>query len=335
MSDVKIHKSKLRLLFADVLRGYSTVINSKYPSLLIKHLNPFDVADLDIKTEIYTERAKQKGIPTNTEKEEQLKKDDIWPESKNKEIKDLKFYLEGLDITLTKVITKEDKEGVRKQIIDIKAKISTLEREKIDLIGFTADVYAAKKVNEYFIFNSLYKENLSCRLFQDSEFDELEESDINDLVEIYNKTMESFNTLNLQRIALAPFFLNQFYLASDSVMDFWGKPIIQLTGYQLDLTSYGKYFKNMLSSLPSRPDDEKMDNPDKLIEWFNASQNLNKIVDKVDNKGEEGIVGIVGMTGEEISNNLGGKIKNANKELFDKLKKSGKNRLEMSDLLNS
>lgn len=329
----KLHKSKLRLLFADVLRGYSTVVNSKYSSLLIKHLNSFSIADLDIRTEIYIETAKNRGIPTNLEKEEQLKKNDLWPESKNKELKDLKFYLEGLDITLTKVITKEDKTGVKQQIIETKAKILALEQEKVDLIGFTADTYASKRVNEYFIFSSLYKSDLSTPLFKTEEFDELEEEDINFLVEIYNKATENFNTFNLQRIALSPFFLNQFYLANDSVIDFWGKPIVQLTSYQLDLTSHGKYFKNMLSNLPNRPNEEMMDNPDKLIEWYNASQNLNKMVGSVKSEDDNSIVGIVGMSNNEISENLGDNVVNANTQLFNKLRKSGKNRLEMADIL--
>ena len=59
--------------------------------------------------------------------------------------------------------------------------------EKSQLIGYTADTYSSKKINEYYVFATTYKDKkLKKKLFSKEEFDELSEQDILKFVQIFN-----------------------------------------------------------------------------------------------------------------------------------------------------
>ena len=52
---------------------------------------------------------------------------------------------------------------------------------------------------------------------------------------VYSKNNEKFKAEVLKKIALADFFTNIFYLCEDNVFNFYGKPVIILTFYQIEI----------------------------------------------------------------------------------------------------
>ena len=80
--------------------------------------------------------------------------------------------------------------------------------------------------------------------------------------------MDRFADINLKRVAVSGFYLNNFYLCKDNPFIFYGKPVVGLTYPQTELFSFGRYFKGILTEIKPPPTEEQLDDPDKLIEML-------------------------------------------------------------------
>ena len=84
---------------------------------------------------------------------------------------------------------------------------------------------------------------------------------------------------------------NIFYLCDDNVFNFYGKPVITLTFYKIEIYSYGRYFKSLIQTSEDKIPDHIVEDPDKLIEWAQASKNV---------KDETGSVYVVSVSGGKM-----------------------------------
>ncbi len=282
----------------DILRGFSKVYDSSYGDFYVKHLDNFDSEEIDEKSQEYKNHAKKQGLPSTKEKLEQLKKDGSWTEEEERKINDLEKLINNLKITKSKFILKAQIDQIQKQIEDTETELLELNIEKSSLIGYTSDVYANKKINEYYVLTTSYKDkNLKKPLFEKEEFEELQEKDITLLIKYYNDVSDKSAEENIKRISLSGFFLNSFYLCDDNPQIYYGKPIVELTYNQCELFSFGKYFKHILSEMKNKPHPDDMDDPDKLIELYNVSQNTDKMKESMENADA---TTVVGATSEDL-----------------------------------
>ena len=300
-----LDKNKLRLLFIDILKGYSL---SYYKSnkLYFKHNTSFDSGEIDHLKQEFIEKAKRNGLPTEDQKEEYLISENIWSKESNEKIKKLKSDISTLKQTKSKLFKSDDINEFNKQIDEKKLELITLTVERKDLLGFTVEDYANKKINEYYMFNSLFKDkNLKDRYFSEQEFDELENKDISEILTIYNDINKNFIETNLKKISLSSYYLSLFNLCDENAYNLYGKPIIYLTFYQMEVFGYARYFKNALSEAKHKPSDEYYENPDKLIEWLESSKNVEEVLNKNENnhKKTEGAIAtsIVGAKKEDLA----------------------------------
>ena len=142
----------------DILRGYSKVYNSSYGDFYVKHLDIFDSEEIDEKAEEYKNHAIKQGLPSTKEKLEQLKQDESWTDEEDRKISDLEKMITNLQITKSKTLLKAQIDQVKQQIQDTEKELQTLKLEKANLIGYTSDVYANKKINEYYVLTTSYKD---------------------------------------------------------------------------------------------------------------------------------------------------------------------------------
>mgnify|MGYP003125273615 CR=1 FL=1 len=294
-----VEKKHLRRVFTEVVRGFSKSTIDEFGDFYIKHLDVFDSEEIDEKNEEYLSYAKNKGLPTEKEKIKQLKEDELWEDSKEKEIDEITDYIKQLKITKSKFFLKSQIDQMSVQIEDETQKLTKLIEERYALIGLTAEVFASKKINEYYIFKTLYKEpDFKNTLFSEEEYDELSESQLIQLIKKFNHNSSRFSARNLKRIALSPFFLNDFYLCEDNPMSYFGKPLVELTYNQAELFSHAKQFKYMLQEMKHKPSVEVMSDPDKLIEVYDAGKNADKVMSKLD--GDSDATTLVGATKEDL-----------------------------------
>ena len=294
----KLPKHMLRSKYMDILRGYSKAHVKKFGDFYFSHLNLFTSEEIDEKKQEYENHAKSKGVPTEKEKLKQLKEDDLWSDEKANQIKDSESLIRSLKVTKSKFVLKADINNIQKQIDDEEEKLVKALNEKEELLGYTVETYAVKKINEFFIYSTSFTDkHLKTKLFTKEEFEELHEQDVQSLVVEYNNVTSCFGDKNMKRIALSGFFLNSFYMCKDNPFTFYGKPVVELTFNQNELFSLGRYFKNILSELKHDPDPEIMDDPDKLIEMFNVSKNSEKIKEKMS---DSDATTVVGATKEDL-----------------------------------
>ena len=282
----------------DVLRGYNKTSLNKFGDFYISHLDLFSSEEIDEKKLEYENHAKSRGLPTEEERIKDLKEEGEWSDEKEQKIKDTEILVRSLKVTKSKFVLKADIENIQNQINQSQKELFEILKERDDLLGFVVESYAIKKINEFFIYTTSFKDSESKqKLFTKYEFEELHEEEIYRLINNYNKVSSFYNDTNLKRIALSGFYLNSFYLCNDDPLVFFGKPIVELTFNQNELFSYGKYFKSILQDLKHDPDPETMDDPDKLIELFNISKNSDKIKEKMS---DSDATTVVGATKEDL-----------------------------------
>ena len=329
-----LDKNKLRILFADILRGY-TISYFKESKLYLKHTTSIDAGDIDHIKQGFIQKATKNGLPTDNQKEEYLINEKLWSKEQNEEIKKIKLYVSNLKQTKSKLFRNEDIVNLNNQIDEENTKLFNLISERKELLGYTVEDYANKKVNEYYMYNGLYKDkDLESRFFSESDFDELENKDLSDVLKIYNDINKNYTDKNLKKIALSSYYLSLFNLCEESAYHLYGKPIVNLTFYQMEVFGYARYFRNAISEAKHRPADELYEDPEKLIDWLESSKNAEELLSKSGNKenkkGEGAIAtSIVGAKKEDLEK-IGANQKGVG--LHDEaLKKGGS--LSMEDLM--
>ena len=299
-------KDQLKFVYATILQGHSSFLYRK-KLVYAKHLNQLENALIDTKRNEYIEYFRSNGAPTSQERLDSIIQDGLWSKEKDHEIDEIKDFIVSLEHSKAQAIIKKEKELLNKEINKHKERLFKLVIEKSNLIGKTANTRAEKKLNEYYILVSLYSDiSLTTQLFQEEEFDLLEEIELHTISKLYNEAVSIFNNENLKQIALMPYFFNLYMLAGDNIINLFGKPLISLTAYQIELIQNARNYRNILQNSKIPPPPEYLQNPSKLLEWFERSETANKIAQDMqveepsDKKVLEAAKSIVGASKEEI-----------------------------------
>lgn len=276
---------KFRKIFDEIVGGYSK-FHWEDKLFKLKHFDNSDLAELEFQEEIFSETAKKAGLPTEEEKIDQLKKDDLWDTKKFNEIKMLESFIKDLTDNKKNLLLDAQIASVNSQIKESEDKLKILLNEKYNLLGETVEKFVKRKVNEFYIYHSLFANGE--RFFNDESWGYLSDQNLNELIELYNITIERVTGNSLKRLAASSFFQGFYHLSKESIYEFFGIPIVKLTIYQSDLFTYGKYYSSMIDS--HTPED-LLNDPDKLVEYYNKKKNINSNIKDSDEVGATSIVG--------------------------------------------
>ena len=324
-------EGSLKVVFSEILRGYTLINSGEYKKIRVKHFTNFDSAELDIKNKLFFDKAVSQGLPTREERVKYLLKENIWTEEKNKEILSTKSMLAGLKNSKTKVFLQAHIDGINKQIEENQLTLSQLELEKEELIGFCAENYAQRKINEHYMQNAILKES-GERLHGNEEFEDLEEEKMVALIGIYNKSTNKFRSENLKKISLSGFFTNIFYLCENNAHVFFGKPLIELTFYQIELFGYARYYKSLIENSEAQIPHDVKEDPEKIVEWFDSTKSAREALEKSKNAGAAGsATSLVGATKQDLKR-LGLDNPNETINLAKKAAEKG-GKLNMEDMM--
>ena len=317
-----------RILFSEIISGLSSVSHSFFGRVFIKHFSYLETGNLDSEFNIYLSQYTDKGIPTYKIREKEIIENGFWTQTENDSLTDNLKLISNLRINISKDYLYTRRQNLKDEIKKIEKDINKLRIKKEHYIGETAEYYANKKLTYYKIENSYFKDR-DCKI-KLLENDEIEDDKYGELIQKYNDFQEKFSGETIKKIAISPFFTNIFYLSEDNAYYFYGKPIINLTMYQSDLFSLGRYFKNILSNNQNIPG-EVRNNPDELMEWIEIQNNAKeqKIIGN-DNDEGGGAGSIVGANKRDLEV-LGIQIDTKN-SLSEKLKKN-KGIMTKDDLL--
>jgi hypothetical protein len=294
--------NKLKLIYTDILRGFTRITTKEFGEVFIKHFTIFDSASIDEFYSLHYDKAIKDGLPSFKSQQEQIIKDGFWSDEKESRLESYEPYIANLKVTRSKVFIKAQKVKIEKDIASATEELNKLRSEKMSLISLTAESFAMKKVNEFYVKEATFKKkDFSTPLLTEENFDELDEVELANLVNAYNSATNHLSPINIKKVAVSSFFLNYFYLCDDNPYTFFGKPLCELTFYQVELFSQGRYFKSVLGDSKTQPPPEYYKDPEKLIDWYESNKSAEGLINKSKDK-ESTATSFVGATKEDLKN---------------------------------
>lgn len=287
-----------RRIFADICRGYS-ISSWKGRQIFIKHLSQLDQVEIDDFYDLALKNAIKRGIPTQKNRLQWLNKKKWWTDKEEIELMQQRDYVSGLMKGRDKLLFEAQKKQ-QDQIIDVeRKKLDKLIEKKSSLIELTAELVAHERCQYQYILSSFYKDkNLEIPLFNQQDIDDLSHEDSAELMQIYVDMISKFTDNVFKKIAVSNFFISYFYLCEDDVSKFFDRPIIKLSFHQMNLISYGTYFKKIMSQneIPNSISED----PEKIEEYVKTRKNWKEVMDKTGDTG--GRTGLVGASQADFDN---------------------------------
>ena len=270
--------SVLRYLYKDVINGYSKVDEKE---VYISHLKETDIGQIEERKIKLTEEAKEKGLHDEEQKIQLLISQGLWTEAKEADIKKVRSEIIELRETKKKLILGRQIKQINKQIQFKENAYNDLSKERKEEVGHTAEHYADKRVNEELVYKTFFKgPELTDPYFSEDQFEELTNKDLEGYTLLYTAVNSQFSDMILRKISVCPFFLNSFFVCENNTNLFYGKPVVQLTNYQIDVFSYGRYYKSIMADAKNPPN-ELYEDPEKLIQYY---ENAKKAKEAKENK---------------------------------------------------
>ena len=258
-----------RKAFRDVVRGYSSAVFDD-GLVYIRHLTPHDQVELEDITDLYIERAKKRGLPTNQDMMDLLEKEGDWTQKDERDVEKLQAFIETLQISKKKLVIKSAIDKQNEIIEQEQEKLNVKLLQKDNLIGNTCEKYAAQRTNDFYILKSFYKnESFDAPLYTEAEYDELDSRKIAELIKIYNDTFHFFSGDSIQYLILEDFYQPYLNFADDS-MQFYGKAFCSLTYNQIRMIVYTRIFKNIFENNENIPEKIRKD-PKALLDFGSTS----------------------------------------------------------------
>lgn len=310
--------SFLRKLFSDIIRGY-TSLTYKNSFLIIKHFTSLDQGSIDEEYNIFYNQALSEGLPNEEDRLKTLIESESWTRKEEAWLDTQRRYISSMHETKTKLTWLSQIEDMDKQINSAISDLNKKNQERKDLLGMTAETYASKKLNEKYIYYSFRKENFKDCFFDKESFDDLSSNELNDLIKLYNNCLKNFDLKNLKKIGLSSFMQSMYNLSGDDVYAFYGKAVTELTFYQIEIFSYGRFFKHILSQ-DVKYDEKTLEDPELLINAFTSSQNARDVVGPVEDGDTSSATMLYGVKKSDIRA-AGGQVAES---MVSKAIKSGK-----------
>lgn len=285
----------LKKIYKEISVGSSFV---KEKNAYIKHFKEIDFIDIDQVYEAAMDKAKKLSLPTFEEKEKELLDNGLWSKKQNEELLLLKNDIENMEKRKSKMFIKSQIEKIKKDIIEKQKQLDILQNNKNELLGLYVELYAEKQLNDYFIINSFYYDKELKNKINIEEFEYRE--DMAFWIILYHRYIQNFNKNNMRKIAINPMFLNLFMICDNNLYEFYGKPLLELSNFQIELASYGRYYANIFSNPEVEKLDEKIkSDPDLLSDWYKSFINF-KYNSKGKNSSGKGMSFVMGAQTEDM-----------------------------------
>jgi hypothetical protein len=323
-----VDEKSYRKILKEIVQGFSPYFLGEKKHY-IKHQSTSDIVDFDDIYQVHYDKARNKGLPTEAEIFEDLEKDGMWSKEDDAEITQQEFYVESLNKNKKNIYLKSAIDQMNKQIKEAEDKLDDLKTKKANLASNCCETYALNRANDFYIFNSFFKDtDLKVPLYTQEEFEHVTTREVSKLVKIYNEFHDRFKDSSIKYLAIQDFY-KVYYSFSESAKDFFGKPILELTNFQLSLILYTRIFKNIFEQHSDIPDKTKQD-PDALLDYANSSEKRDEVKKKL-TENNAGGSSIMGATKEDLEDL--GVASSGSKSLHEAAKAKGGS-LSMKDIID-
>lgn len=275
-----------------------TELPYKGRSVYLKHFSIRDQRYIHKFYNKYKNLAESRGIPCEEEALSLLKEDNLWSDKDDLEIINLQQEIDGLKNSQRVSLLPSQKDSIQKTINEKTRDLIILQNKKIELLGKTSESYGSSRSNEEFIRYLLYKDaECSDHLFTEEEFAELSDTDIEYFVKVHSSISQRLNEENIQKSVLRDFF-NMYMSQTEDISSFYGKPIIQLSVYQLKLAIYSRIFFNIFQYNEDIPEYIKKD-PEAILRFSESKRTNSKSSHSASNS-DASATAVFGATKEDL-----------------------------------
>jgi len=258
-------------LIGEIFDGYS-VSAFEGRDVFVKHINIRDQKYIHSYYEKYKNIALSKGIDSQEEREAYIKRENLWEESDDRKIISLTEEIKNLKKTKESVFLPSQQKSFEKTIEEKSIELYDLNNNKAEIVGLTAEGYGSKRSNDEMLRFCIFKDpDFTENLHTEDEFAELEPRQIILLNAIMTDTSNKMSEDNIKHAVLRPFF--SMYISScENPSDFYGKPIVNLSAYQMKVAMYSRVFHSIFQYTEDIPDNIRQD-PDKLLAYSESQRN--------------------------------------------------------------
>lgn len=257
-----------RKVYRDIVAGYSII---KEPKCYLKHLRDIDLGAVNNKSDLILDELKSKNIQPEKDVLIALDKRGIWTKKDEENYFELIKSIKDLEGEKRKIKSREQAEQLIKIINERKDELQKIEIERTGHLSISAEYFTRKRSQEELIKISFYKdEELKYPLFNADEFNDLEYGELVPFFSAFAELAETVGESNLKKISVTPFLLNAFSLSNDDPTKFYGKSIVDLSLYQLELFTLAKTNKMILEQGHEPPND--FSDIDKIVNWYSAEE---------------------------------------------------------------
>ena len=282
----------MQKVYVKVVAGYDEVLIGDQ-NCFLKHLDYSDRSALKDKYKEGILIAQKNGVKTEEDYLSFFIEKDWWSKEKENEIRVASSFIDSLKKSRDKLILPSQKESISKTISEEQSKLDILLSEKKSIMPVTAEEYANKYYNRFYLHRSLFLDRDFNIPFAKNENYFVEEVDDEHYEQIWNSLFASIEFLsikNIKYVAASGFFQNLLILTGKemSAIDFYGKPVCSLSTNQIDLFSFGAGFRRAMNNTTEKIPDYILNDPEKLIDWCegdaDSSQKAKDLMSKTPNK---------------------------------------------------
>lgn len=250
-------ESTLSLLLLDILRGYSK-IRYKSKTYFFKHFTVYESLQL-VEYELDSfDSAVLKGIKSEGQLIDLAIKRDVWSQSEESNIKNLRWMIEKSEKASSKIVDDIARKSFEDSISKQKSELDELESRRNSLVAHSAESLARRKRSYKEIGNNLFKD--------ESMSESVDQDDLFFIMPMINEQIDKFtNVDNLLKIAYNPMFFDTYCIMYRQPNNIIKNDIFNISIWQKNLLFYSSVLLNKLKSYEV-PDDVRED-PLKLYKY--------------------------------------------------------------------
>lgn len=242
--------------------------------MYIRHLAHSDHTEYDLKQEQYEEYALAKGGQREATRLAALKASGQWTDANESAIARQRDAITRFEDTIRNTPQPSVVESLSKQADGERAKLAKMLADRAEILGMTVEAYAQRQLNDHYIATNLFADSrLTIPFLPSSSFDDMADGAVEALLGAYHAAIDGCSEANMRALAVQDYFSSYWALCGDDASSFWGRPVCELTYYQVRLASVARYFKSILDHVDlSRVAPETRGNPDAIERLFTAQR---------------------------------------------------------------
>jgi len=265
-----MHNDKNLEIVSEILQGL-TVVRGTFGSLYLKHLSQFEQREVLSQSKIFEKEGLSKGLQTEEQGLQEILGQDMWSLENEDLIKTLREEVGSLKKTSAQTLLPSQQKKLLSQAKEKEKEMLSLQGEKSELIGLTSEKYARNKVqktivNKILFYDREFKKGVYEDLYLNEGMKEVE------LFKLQRSFFEKFEDSNISQAVLSEYF-SMYLPFCEDVMGVFGKPLADLTSYQLKLISFGRYFLNIFKNSQKEIPDNVAKDPELLISFYQNQRN--------------------------------------------------------------